>query len=295
MRKFNTLASNRKTRANFRAADVIRPGGEAILLMGVAFGCVQLGWGAIFPEKRETAHAPAPSQDIDIAAKPLRSPFAPTASASADVASLHAAALAGMRVVGVRQAEFSENSGAVLAFPDGRQRPFLVGHEVADGIVLSRVEPGRVVLSFDGGEQELIVDGSANAGALALALMGQPSPTIGSYSNVAPPSLAASAPPDAPPAPPQIAAADVQWLADTMANVELRNGAPYAWRIASPPPRLAAAAGLHVGDLILAVNGNPPGGPGAVAAVMASPQIEIALERPSGERKLVKLAGGAPS
>lgn len=281
----------------------MRPGGEAILLAGVALGCVQLGWGAIFPSAVGLAPAStATDEGHTAAAPPLRSPFAPMAAAGADPAGPHAAALAGVKVVGVRQADIAEDSGAILAFPDGRQRPFLVGHEIAEGLVLSRVERDHVMVAFDGGEQSIPIDGAASSGSFALALMGRSSTTSLALARVDTPSLAAPVRAADQSKAGSVAAAgvsasgiDAQWLAETMSHVEMRNGAPYAWRVASAPPKIATDAGLEVGDLILTVNGNPPGEPAAVLAAASSRQIQIAVERPSGERKIVTLANGMPS
>jgi hypothetical protein len=305
MRKINHVTALRRRRSHFRAADLVRPGGEAILLAGVALGCVQLGWGAIFPETYDPLPPSAATDDSQtLEARPLRSPFAPMAAPSADPASQRAAALNGVKVVGLRQAELAEDSGAILAFPDGLQRPFLVGHEIAEGVVLSRVESGRVVVAFDGGEMALPVEGAASTGSFALALMGRSTAPYGTSPVVEVQPVAAPAPASAPTpvlptaapaAIPAASAADAQWLASTMSQIEMRDGEPYGWRVAAAPPKAAADAGLTVGDLILSVNGNPPSAPDAVMAAASAREIRIAVERPSGERKIMTLPNGMAS
>jgi type II secretory pathway component PulC len=293
MRHFKSLTSGRDSRFVSRAADIVRPGGEALLLAGVALGCVQLGWATVSPNTGipvETARSSNTSTGLDAA--PLRSPFAPMEQAASQSADAVLAALAGVKVVGVRMADVPGHSGAILAFPDGRQRPFLVGYEVSDGVVLSEVNADRIVVSFDGGSQSYPVDASAATGSFALALMGRAAlsaePAVREET-----AYTTSAP--APATERGSSEQDAQWLMTTLSQIEMRNGAPYAWRVASAPPRAASDAGLREGDLILTVNGVPPGDPSAVLAAVSAGRVAVAIERASGERKLLTLSSAVPS
>jgi hypothetical protein len=297
MRKFKSLAIGGRRRSaartSYRAVDFVRPGGEAILLVGVALGCAQLGWAAIFPDASGPAAASTTEEELPSAPPLLRSPFAPMA---ANAAPSHAQALAGVKVVGIRQSDIAENSGVFLAFPDGHQRPFLIGHQIVEGVVLARVEPGRAVFAFDGGEETIEVEGHAASASFALMLMGRTPGSAGGSSAVpsmAPAAAVAAAPvQDLPEGVAQAASAgDAQWLAVTLSQVEMRDGQPYAWRVAASPPRAISEAGVAAGDFILSVNGHPPGEPTALLAVAQAREIRLTVERPSGERRIVTVQG----
>jgi len=304
MKHFKNLASGRELRLPVRAADLVRPGGEVLLLAGVAFGCVQLGWSAVSPGGAERVSLALVSDNGAVAAeRPLRSPFAPASQAGDVRAGVQPAAIAGIKVAGVRIADLAEQSGAIIGFPDGSQRPFLVGHEVVEGVVLSEVRADRIVLAFDGGTQVLAVAPAAASGSFALALMGRSeSPATGlvlaSSATATATTSKYSLPEGASGAQMNVrsdASSNAQWLMATMSQAEMRNGQVYAWRVATPPPKIATDAGLQVGDLIVAVNGNPPGDPAAVLAAASSGRISIAVERGSGERKVLTLSSGMPS
>jgi type II secretory pathway component PulC len=314
MKHLKNLASGRELRLPLRTVDLVRPGGEALLLAGVAFGCVQLGWSAVSPGGAERVSLALVSDNGAVAAeRPLRSPFAPASQAEGVRAGAQPAAIAGIKVAGVRIADLAEQSGAIIGFPDGSQRPFLVGHEVVEGVVLSEVRGDRIVLAFDGGTQVLAVEPAAASGSFALALMGRseyPAAELVLASNAtatagATATATATATTSKYSLPEASSAAQMnvrsdastnaQWLMATMSHAEMRNGQVYAWRVATTPPKMATDAGLQVGDLIVAVNGNTPGDPAAVLAAASSGRISIAVERGSGERKVLTLSSGMPS
>ncbi len=58
-------------------------------------------------------------------------------------------------------------SGAIIAFPDGRQRLVPVGREALPGVVLRRIEQNHAVLASAGSEARLGFDGAAGAPSAA--------------------------------------------------------------------------------------------------------------------------------
>jgi len=276
------------------ATGLVRPGAEAVLLAGVAFGCAQIGWRLIEPASAGVPMAPAPLDIVsaDTMAR-FQSPFAPTAKVS-DAAI--PSAVSSIRVVGVRMAEQQNYSGAVLTFGDDLQRPFLVGQTITDGIQLAQVHSDHIVVSFGDNEQSIpLAQGNGSPPSFALALMGKAAqPDVGliqqAQSMPAAPAAQAVSLSDAAAAP-----AAAQWLLSTMGSVETRNGVAYAWRVSSAPPAVLTERGLATGDLILSVNGVRPGDPSAVMAAARSGRLELAIERTSGERATLTIVNGSAS
>lgn len=304
-----------------RALGALRPGVEAALVAAVALGAAQAGWSALTPPSAGAAGAPAsdPDQAGATAIATVRTPFAPEV-ADADAASSAAAALASaVQLAGVRMADDPGRSGAVLMMADGAQRAFVIGQEIGDGVRLSDVQADYVLLDYAGGRRQVTLAAPPRA-SFALALMGR-----AAAPNSAPAPALVSAPrPDAPPAPvavaaeasdvdgvqspfapgvdaaaapvrPRLALADsatpeqAAWLAATLAQVENRDGQPYGWRVASPAPPEAVAAGLQPGDLILTVNGAGPARALEALSAAASGAVTVDVETARGARRTFSL------
>lgn len=277
------------------ATGLVRPGAEAVLLAGVAFGCAQIGWRIVQPQPAGATAAPALTDGAasDVMSS-FQSPFSPT---NRTAASAVPEVIAAIHLVGVRMSEQQSASGAVLTFGDGLQRPFLVGYEIGAGVRLTEVHSDHIVVSFADDEQIIPLERATNpTQSFALALMG-----LGSQPSVAPAGTsvaAASGPvvqsvslPGSARSP-----AGAQWLLSTMGSVvETRDGAPYAWRVSSAPPAVLGERGLATGDLILSINGARPGDAAAVMAAARSSWVELAIERTSGERTTIVLANGFAS
>lgn len=279
------------------ATGLVRPGAEAVLLAGVAFGCAQIGWRIVEPA---SASVPATPARLDIAnadtMASFQSPFAPAVKIS-DTAI--PSAVGSIRVVGVRMAQQQNFSGAVLTFGDDLQRPFLVGQTITDGVQLAQVHADHIVVSFGNGEQSIpLQQGNGAPPSFALALMGksaQPDLGLIQQAQAAPTIAAAPAAQSVSLSESAASPAGSQWLLSTMGAVETRNGAPYAWRVSSAPPAALGERGLAAGDLILSVNGARPGDTAAVMAAARASRLELAIERPSGERSTLVLANGFAS
>ncbi len=275
------------------ATGLVRPGAEALLLAGVAFGCAQIGWRIVEPQPAgATSPALADTAASDVMAN-FQSPFSPTSRAAASAVP---EAIAAIHLVGVRMSEQQAASGAVLTFGDGLQRPFLVGYEISAGVRLAEVHSDHIVVSFADDEQIIPLEQATNpTQSSALALMGMgPQPNIASAGTSV---AAASSPATQSVSLPESARAPAgtQWLLSTMGSVETRDGAPYAWRVSSAPPVVLGGRGLMTGDLILSINGARPGEAAAVMAAAQSKRIELAIERASGERTTIVLANGFAS
>jgi general secretion pathway protein C len=180
-----------------------------------------------------------------------------------------AAAIAGARLIGVRVAADPVRSGAVIVMPDGVQRAFAIGQEIAPGVRLAAIDLDHVVLAAADAEHRLMLEG---------------------YSNGPATSMLAAAPP-----PTQPAAANpreaVAWLSQILIRPEESVGAPYGWRIVGPVPPIAAQAGLQTGDLILAVNGaRPTSGAIRLDGDATGQPIQLSVVRSSGERVTIALA-----
>jgi len=276
------------------ATGLVRPGAEAVLLAGVAFGCAQLGWRFVEPASASVAPTQA---NVDVTTANVmanfQSPFAPTRSATDNDLP---EAVAAIRLVGIRMSEQDSMSGAVLTFGDDLQRPFLIGQTISDGIQLSKVYADHVVVSF-GDDEQIIALEQANPAprSFALGLMGKSAqPDVGLIQQAD--AGQANAPVQTVSLPETASSpAGAQWLLSTMGSVEMRDGAPYAWRVSSAPPAALAQRGLASGDLILSVNGARPGDTAAVLAAARASRLELAVERASGARTTIVLVNGFAS
>lgn len=270
------------------AVGLVRPGAEAVLLVGVAIGCAQIGWRIAAPDSPTFS-----SEDGGIllsgaadATREFRTPFAPLGAAAAGEQTPHAD-IAGFRLVGLRLSTIPEQSGAVLTLGDGVQRSFLVGYQIAEGVRLEEVAANHIVVSIGDREETLALEKPARTPSLALALMGRPqmapeaSPPVALAKAGEPESRTVSLPVKA--------GADLaDWLFATAGQVETRNGAPYGWRVASGLP----AADIRPGDVVISVNGSGPGDSKAALLSAANGPVMLVVERRSGERVRLSLSSG---
>lgn len=269
------------------ALGLIRPGAEAALLAGVAISCAQLVWHVADSETGELVVDRAVAPQPVATAAPVRSPFAPFAGEQA--ASAQPAELAAIRLAGVRISDQPDRSGAVLTLADGAQRSFLVGFEIFAGVRLASVASNHVVLAWGGGEQVIELDGRPRTDAPLFALATPPSPPATT-------SVAWSGAEAVQSVSMQMADPSSS-LASMMANgvrLELRNGAPYGWRVLNVPASLKQG-GLTTGDLVVSVNGaGPVDGIAALSAAARRP-LQLVVERANGQRVSLQFVDGLPS
>lgn len=275
------------------ATGLVRPGAEAVLLAGVAFGCAQVGWRLVEPASADASTTPVAFDVAADAMAQFQSPFAPAALTAATATP---DAVASIRLVGVRMSQQQNLSGAVLTFGDDLQRPFLVGQTISDGIRLAQVHADHIVVSFSDGEQMIAMEQSnAAPPSFALALMGKSAQPDFGLTQIADAGQAAPVAQTVSLSESSNTAAGMQWLLTTMGSVEARDGAPYAWRVSSAPPAALGGRGLVSGDLILSVNGARPGDAAAVLAAARASRLELAIEHASGERATIVLVNGFAS
>ncbi|MGE3248958.1 MAG: type II secretion system protein N [Hyphomonadaceae bacterium] len=291
-----------------RASAMVRPGVEALLLAAVALGCAQAGWSVIAPNAA-LGSADAPGDEArerthtQMTAAQVRSPFAPAAAEGASHAA--AALLSGIQLAGVRMADDPAHSGAVLTLEGGAQRAFLVGQEISAGVTLSEVRPDYVLLSYQGGQRQVSMQGAPTRQSFARALMGEapavaPEAAAASAQVQAPQTESESAPiaqaPVARVAPASLAAPENEaWLLQTLSHLERADGRARGWRVAGPVPGDAAAAGLREGDLVVAVNGVGPAYAFLALRSMEQGRVELSVERADGSRARLSLSAGSPA
>lgn len=171
--------------------------------------------------------------------------------------------LAAVRLIGVRMADDASRSGAIfIVADDDVERPFVVGQDVVPGVRLSAVAADHVIVDVAGQAYRLGMDGAQTRVTPSAA------PT-----RLAPSSDVIYETPSA-----------QAWLSRTIAHPEESVGPSPGWRVRPPLSEAATAAGLQVGDLIVAINGVPP--TAADAALVAARQdvVQLTVQRSSGER-----------
>jgi general secretion pathway protein C len=142
-----------------------------------------------------------------------------------------------LKLFGVRQDQVSGRGSAIIGPPSGTQRSIAVGEEVAPGVVLTRVDFDSVTIRRNGAEEQLFMD----------------QPEGGTAAPAAPPQLAAPSARVASAAPAPVPAG----LDRAIAFSPRMAGGAFAGLILRPQGDGAAfrAAGLQVGDVLVAVNG----------------------------------------
>lgn len=244
---------------------VLRHGVEIGLVVVLAVQAAQLAWTALSPlgPMGEPALPSAAASRADLGVLARFDPFHRGVVAAASDAPV--AETATLRLYGVRAG--AGGGSAIIAGPDGKQKPYRVGEPVAQGVTLQAVAADHVVLSVGG-----------------------------RLTNLAflKPELGAPPPPGAPAVytPPQ-AAAPPPGLAEIAGQVQprLEDGRVTGLQVrasAGDAPVLTGA-GLQPGDVIVSVNGKPLSGAESMGAELAaSNQAVVEYER-GGERRTATL------
>nr|WP_255486352.1 type II secretion system protein N [Luteimonas sp. MC1782] len=225
--------------ARARDAGLLRRVATAAVIALLAVQAARLAWLLLVPPAPVGAAPTLPRASI-AAARPERlaidafHPAQATAHVTADSS--------GLRLHAARPAAGAGAGAAIIAGKDGRQQAFVVGDEVAPGVVLVAVAHGHVTLAASGTRSELRfaapAGGTPSAASrqapAALPAARAPAPT-GGAANVDPAQLLAQA---------------------GLRPVQANDGQPAGYSVI---PRGDGAvlrqAGLQAGDVLLSVNG----------------------------------------
>lgn len=259
------------------AAHALRPGVEALLLAAVALGVAQAGWTLLTPSTARATDnvsgAGNTTPPMDVA--DVQSPFAPDAAGMGASSHAIAAMLSSVQLNGVRMSDEPARSGAMFTLSDGGQRAFIIGQEITEGVTLADVSADHVVLSYEGGQRRLDMQTAPPAFSYARAMMGIDAAGDAEASPLAVEERGAVAA--------AVSETDRAWLASTLAQVEVREGRAYGWRIAEQAPQPVLAAGLRPGDVVRSVNGVGPDNLAGALAAAQSGSLALEVER-AGQR-----------
>jgi general secretion pathway protein C len=250
---------------------------EAALVLVLAAQVAWLGWTAFAPRTAGSLRAPVPAE------VPLLSGHDPFFAGATDAS---AAGIGGWRLHGVRTG--AGGGSAILARDSGPQAVFLAGEEVAPGVVLDSVTGDHVVLRR--GESRHRVELPLPTGTTQAPAGAAPA---------APSTGAASAPAPMPkPAATTAQAVDpAQFLVQAGLRLTSEAGRVAGYTLLPRgDDRLARAAGLQPGDVLLSVNGqalDPEHLPELVEQLKSSPHAVIAYRR-DGQTRTVTLGNGSP-
>jgi type II secretory pathway component PulC len=313
-------SSANRARVEQPLISAVRPGVEAAVLAAVAFGCAHAGWAILTPpafgslDERGSDGAwntgVSAYQTNDDAV--LVSPFAPEAAVAAGGSSAASAFASTVQLVGVRMSEEPARSGAIVVMQDGSQRAFMVGQELSAGVRLSRVTPGGISLSFEGGEREVSLASPPETFSFAAAMMGRVEApadvTLAALSYDAPlvavdghetptPFASASRSVEVEPNMLSAAMAPVQGAPGSHAIVQYLSALVAAQggaipadglRLSGPLPSSIAAMGLQEGDVVIAINGvGAQDAPSLLSAGVSGP-LEFTVRRAAGAPMLVR-------
>jgi type II secretory pathway component PulC len=269
---------------------------EAVLVGAVAFGVVQYTWALLTPPSLAAASS-APQSLAGLSASGAarltsvtRTPFTPNARFSepaltvslegaAPVMGTAPAALASLRLAGVRTGARPSQGSAYIGVGDAAQRVVIVGDSPVEGVTLTAVHGDHVIVRHAGGSSRLSLP---RAGASAPA----PQPTgpettfsLGA-AGVQPTStpVAGSA---------QLPAILVEQLG---LSPVLRTGQPVAWQVSSNTlPAPLVEAGLAPGDIVTLVNDRAvPDLDGLLTNLRAAGGARLTVER-DGEARTITL------
>lgn len=208
---------------------------ELALTATLALQSARLLWRLVEPTAPlgaapAASFGPAPEIDLTILGR-----FDPFFRVSAGPQSSAAAASAEFQLFGVRS-DGRGGGSAIIGAPDGRQGSFLVGEDVAPGLVLQAVGADHAILSRGGAKVRLE--------------FASPGPAT--------PAAAPSAPPP-PPSPGGSAAIDPKkFLAGASLTPRTVNGQTAGYRVMGRGNSdLLTQAGLQDGDVLLAIEGAP--------------------------------------
>ncbi len=233
---------------------------ELLLLSLLALQCARLFWTAVTPlgpvGEWKTAAALRPVQPAGSALLADFDPFFRTAAGGSGPALV---TTLNLKLFGVREDRASGRGAAIIGLPDGQQRNFLVGEEIMPGVRLTAVGFDNVTVSRGSAPEQLFLDQSTPATAVA---PGMPAPPVGNLISPQPLPVVVAPPREAPPppaagiapppqvAPPPVIANEVQ-VQPRLTGGQINGftvqpqGAGNAFR----------AAGLQPGDVVVAVNG----------------------------------------
>lgn len=211
---------------------------EILLIAALAIASARLVWTILTPpgplgDWRATSISPPPA--------PAPGAFDPFTRGAVDPDPVRVASV-GLTLHGVRQDRATGRGAAILGRPGGEQASFVVGEEVAPGIVLAGIGFDHVVLDQAGERSQLFLDQSVPATAVA----------------------------PAPPAAPANTEAARELLAGVEVTPRIEGGrvAGYALRAAGSG-EVFRRAGFEPGDVLVSVAGQPVGAIGDPAALAA--------------------------
>jgi len=211
---------------------------KALLFAGVAIQAARLLWAVATPVGPLGDWMPASARalppQVQMAILAAVDPFVRGGSLAA---SGPVAAQLDVKLYGVRGEGGLGGGAAIIGLPDGTQQSFVVGEEVAPGVVLAGVHFDYVLLDSGGQQQQRLFLEGTDAGVIAVATQ--------SSSGEAP--LSAVSPPDPP----------VDIIRRAVSFAPRNRGGKVNGVVISPgsDPALFAAAGFRNGDVVVAVNG----------------------------------------
>lgn len=259
------------SRATWRPkARTVLAGLEVVLVVLLALQAARLIWGLAEPRGGVGGLQPVRARTaamVDLSILARFDPFfrvAGAASGTGDMSGRGELQLHGVRVDG------RGGGSAIIGGPDGRQGSFLVGEQVAPGVVLGAVAGDHVILARGGARTRLDFVEPASAPASAPGATG-----VGTLM-----------PPPPPPVPSPDSAGGVdpkQFLAAASLTPRTVNGQASGYRVTGRGKSDALArAGLQDGDVLLAVEGSPLNAErlSELPAVLAqSKEVELRFER----------------
>ena len=223
---------------------------ELVLLALLAVQCARLVWVVLTPVSPLGQWRPAPPS-IPASPAQLLTSFDPFFRFSGTAAPASVTSLQ-LTLFGTRLDLATGGGSAIIAGPDNVQQSIAVGDEVAPGVTLYAVAFDHVTLDRGGAREDLFIDQSGSAGAVADSSdSGSPAPSA----------VGAPPPPSGPPSNAPVTVAqlrsDVGFIpridAGRISGLVVRSqGSGAAFR----------AAGLRDGDIVTAIGGRPVTGPG---------------------------------
>jgi len=162
-----------------------------------------------------------------------------------------------LKLYGVREDRATGRGSAIIALPDGRQASFAVGEEVMPGVILTAVGFDNVTISRGGSAEQIFLDQSPPAQAVAGAPVAAPAPPA----------------PAATPAPPPTGA---------LSLVPRSAGGQVNGLIVGPGGdggQAFRAAGFAPGDVIVAINGQRVTSLEQARAAMGRGDVTVMVDR----------------
>jgi general secretion pathway protein C len=257
---------------------------ELALLSLLAIQCARLVWVAVTPVGPVGNWQPPAPVAVAQPGPGLLGSFDPFFRMAGQAAGPVVVTSLSLKLFGVRQDTASGRGSAIIALPDGQQRSFAVGDEIMPGVRLEAVAFDNVTISRGGAAEQLFMDQSKNAPAVAgaPAVPGAPAPpSQGLVITPAPPPLPVVTVPPPPPAPPPSSGN----LSSQIGFAPRMNGSQVTGVVLSPQGSGEAfrAAGLQPGDVLLSVGGQRITSPAQLAALRGqigtSNNVSVQVER----------------